>query len=208
MKERIAIGGSAANPPHLGHLALINHLLEFGGFDKIIWIPSGNRKDKNNLISPDHRVAMTMLNFDLDWLYKKKSVFMINFQDVYGENQPTIYWMNEMQNQNPAAEIIWYTGVDSVVPQEHFGGKCEIEKKWFCGEELMREWTFCILPRIGYIHPLKLQLPSQFFILDGNLPNISSTDICRRISSGKPFEHLVSKEVNAYIKRFGLYGYE
>ena len=43
--KRIAIGGSAANPPHTGHLALIEALIHSNLFDVVIWIPSGNRPD-------------------------------------------------------------------------------------------------------------------------------------------------------------------
>ena len=100
MKERIAIGGSAADPTHLGHYALIDLLLNKGGFDKIIWIPSGEREDKKRLINSDHRVAMTMLTFPLNWFYAQKTVFLINFQDVYGVNRPTIYWLRKMKREN------------------------------------------------------------------------------------------------------------
>ncbi len=48
---RIAIGGSAANPPHWGHLQLLIVLLECGLFDRIIWIISGSRADKDLVLS-------------------------------------------------------------------------------------------------------------------------------------------------------------
>jgi nicotinate-nucleotide adenylyltransferase len=208
MKERITIGGSAADPPHLGHRILIKCLLQCGKFDKIIWIPSGNRRDKKNLIASDHRVTMTMLTFPKEWFYGEGPVFLINFQNVYGVNRPTLYWLQEVRRENLNAEISWYTGVDSIMPQDGFGGKCEIERKWFNGLRLMKEQRFYILPRgEKYPHPSQIALPPQFEILDEELPDISSTDIRRKIVRGEKFEHLVTPEVAAYIKRFRLYSW-
>jgi len=59
--EQIAIGGSAANPPHNGHALLISKLLECNLFTKVIWIISGDREDKECSVFPDDRVAMTEL---------------------------------------------------------------------------------------------------------------------------------------------------
>jgi len=210
MKERITVGGSATDPPHLGHRALLDCLLRCGKFDKIIWILSGIRKDKKNLISPDHRAAMAMLTFPKEWLYAAEPVFVINFQDLYSANRPTYFWLKKIKEENLNAEVSWYTGVDSVVPQERFDGRCEIERQWFNGARLMKEWRFYILPRSGgkYPHHSQLSLPPQFEVIDEELPDISSTDIARKIARGERFEHLVTPEVAAYIKRHSLYGWK
>lgn len=205
-KLRIAMGGSAANPPHLGHLFLISALLHSGQFDRVIWVPSGDRQ-KKALVDPNHRAAMTMLTFPRRWLCRRKPEFIIDFSDVYGKNTPTIEWLLRLQKENPEAEIVWYTGADSVVPQEKYGGKCEIEAEWFRGAELMQKYNFCILPRPNYTHPSKLSLPPQFRVLECAMQEVSSTDIVRRIASGKEFEHLVAPDVARYIKQFQLYGW-
>jgi len=210
MKEEIVAGGSGSNPTHLGHKALLECLLNCGKFKKIIWILSGIREDKKNLISPDHRVAMTMLTLPKEWFYGQGPILIVSFRDVYGVNRPTSFWLKEIRKENPNAEISWYTGVDSVVPQDRFEGKCEIERQWINGVQLMKEHRFYILPRGGgrYPHPSQLSLPSQFEIIDEDLPDISSTDIVRKIAKGERFEHLVTPEVAAYIKRHRLYGWK
>jgi nicotinic acid mononucleotide adenylyltransferase len=60
-KLRIGVGGSAANPPHWGHIELLKKLLDSGKFDKLIWIPSGIRPDKPGAIEAEHRKKMTEL---------------------------------------------------------------------------------------------------------------------------------------------------
>ena len=201
--KRIAIGGSAANPPHTGHLALIEALIHSNLFDVVIWIPSGNRPDKEMEIEPDHRVAMTELTFPSILRVRSGTTLVIKYDDVYKSNTPTINRLEALQSEYPDSEITWYTGADSVIPQKKYGGKCEIEVKWIRGEELFQNWNFLILPRSGYRQPNNL--PANFKIFGVKLPNVASSHIRQLIASGQPFEHLVTAEVAEYIKRFGLY---
>ena len=133
--ERIAIGGSAANPPHNGHILLISKLLECRLFTKVIWVISGNREDKKYSVSPDDRVAMTELTVGpLRMQYNTELI--IRYNDVYYENTSTYDCIRNLEKEFPDAEITWYTGSDSVILK--YGDKCEIEAKWYNGEHLMR----------------------------------------------------------------------
>ena len=205
MAYRIAVGGSAANPPQIGHQALINALVSCGRFDEVIWIPSGSREDKKWDVDPDHRVAMTELTFPNILRIRSGTTLTIKYDDVYSNNTPTINRLRQLSKDYPDAEIYWYTGVDSIVPKDEFDGRCTIEEVWTEGEELMRNWKFIILPRVGYTMPKNLT--PNFEILDVELPDVSSSEIRELIEQGQPFEHLVTIEVAEYIKRFNLYNY-
>lgn len=204
-KLRIGIGGSAANPPQLGHRHLVEGLLNSKQFDEVFWIPSGVRPDKEGFVSPDHRVAMTLLTFPNEWLWQGETKFNIKFNDVYSGNTPTIEVIENFQREYPDAEITWFTGVDSVVPQERFGGKCEIQAVWIRGEELYNNYNFLVLPRPGYSDPKILNLPENFKIFDEPQLDVTSTEIRRRIKNGESIEGLVTPEVAEYIRRNNLY---
>jgi len=77
-KLRIGIGGSAANPPQLGHRHMVEGLLKSSRFDEIYWIPSGVRPDKDGFVSPDNRVAMTLLTFRPSGCGKEKQNLISN----------------------------------------------------------------------------------------------------------------------------------
>ncbi|MFC1598629.1 nicotinate-nicotinamide nucleotide adenylyltransferase [Patescibacteria group bacterium] len=205
MKNQIAVGGSAANPPHIGHLALLKALLATDRFSKVMWIPSGHRPDKPGFIGPEHRVFMTKLTFNE--LQQKDKRLLVNLSDVYGENMPTIKWLEILSAQNPTTEIIWYTGIDSVIPLNRFQGKCEIEARWQQGEKLIKNYKFLIIPRAGFPHPSQIQIPLQNFeILDVELPNIASTTIRQLIDNGNPdFQKFVTPDVAEYIEEKKLY---
>lgn len=202
--RRIAIGGSAANPPHLGHRKLIDGLLKSGAFDTVIWIPSGDRDDKEYHVSQDDRVAMTQLTFPSIWLIGKPQ-FRTRFNDVYNANTPTIEVIEEFERKFPEDQIVWFTGADSVFPREDLDGKCDLET-WDRGEELMQK-RFCIIPRPGYPDPRLLCLPNQFEVVDVEQLGINSSDVRSLIRKGLAFEGLVTYEVAEYIKQNKLYGY-
>ena len=56
MKIGIFIG--SFNPPHLGHLDIIKHLLNKKYVDKILIVPTKNYWNKTNLIDINKRIAM------------------------------------------------------------------------------------------------------------------------------------------------------
>jgi len=146
---------------------------------------------------------MTTLTFPASWLHKG---LVVRYADVYGENTPTIEWLERLREEYPDAEITWYTGVDSVVPRSEFGGECEIEHYWVRGQELMSDWPFLIIPRPGYEDPRNLNLPKQFKIMtNARLPDTASSEARRRIADGISITDLVMPEVEQYIHLHGLY---
>ena len=204
--RKIAVGGSAADPPHNGHYAVIKKLIELERFDLVIWILSGFRPDKNLKVIPDDRVAMTELMLDKTWRTKPGTRLVVKYDDVYNKNTPTAKRIHRLEHEYPGAEIVWFTGSDSVIPRPEFGGKCEIEVNWTYGQYLMVHKKFIILNRPGY--EIDFGLPENFEVLDVQVPSISSSDIRSRIKFGQEFEHLVHPEVGAYIKRNQLYGWK
>ena len=55
MKIGIYVG--SFNPPHKGHIKIVNHLIS-KYLDKVIIIPTGNYWDKLDLVNIDHRINM------------------------------------------------------------------------------------------------------------------------------------------------------
>lgn len=203
-KLRIGVGGSAANPVHLGHFHLAKGLLESGRFDRVVWMPCGKRPDKPNLVDGAHRLSMTKAMF-APLLAHPQTEFVIDERDLEGVARPTIDLLRDFSREYPDAEVAWYTGVDSVIPREEHGGKCDIEAWWDEGEELMRKWKFVIAPRVGCPHPSTLSLPPQFETLEIEVPDISSTYLRAAIKKGEGYEEWLTPEVAAYIKAHGLY---
>ncbi len=203
--KSIAVGGSAADPPHLSHFDLLRHLITLERFDLVIWILSGFRKDKNQHSDPNDRVIMTELMIPKIWRTKSGTRLQVRYDDVFKKNTPTILWLKRLQKQYSGAQLTWFTGIDSVVPQRYYGKRCEIEACWEGGRELMRDWNFLIFPRRGFPIP---KLPPNFEVVAANLRGTASSHIRDLIRSGQPFEKLLTRKVADYIKLNRLYGYQ
>lgn len=193
---KIAIGGSAANPPHFGHKKLVEAILATGEFDEVRWIVSGNRPDKPGLISSRQRWEMTKCLFGDN--HPAKIIYEA------GLAIPTIKVLDEVGKIYPQAKIVWYCGADHFVSRKKFGGKCDIPGFWHKGEKLFREQEFLIVPRKGIDMKL-LQLPKKYQILNVAIPEISSTEIRRRIADNKSVNQLVGNVVAEYIRNNRLY---
>ncbi len=208
MSKPIAIGGSAANPATVGHFKLLEWLLHSGKFSTVIWIVSGTRSDKKDLIEHDHRMALTLLAFPQEWFLLKDVRFVVSFEDVYKENTPTIDWLEKIQKVYPDNKIVWYTGADSIIPKEEHGNLSEIEGKWDRGEELVKNWNFLVFQRKGYADLRNFSFGDNFEIADFETPEVSSSEVRRRILAGESFSDLVVPNVEKYIKQNELYGYK
>jgi len=202
-----AVGGSAADPPHKGHLAVLEKLYLSGLFDRIIWIISGDRQDKRIRVCPNDRIAMTELMVKRKMRAGSYPDLVLLYDGIYQRNITTIDWLeNILPGRYPGEEFHWFTGSDSVIPRRELGGRSEIEAKWADGPRLFYHFPFIVVERALY--PLEgLGLPANFMIMPGSVRDISSSNIRRLIADGKRFEHLVSKPVADYVKRHGLYGY-
>ena len=206
-EKYIAVGGSASDPCHLGHHALVNAVIKSNLFDEVRWVVSGTRFDKLLMASADDRIATSVRTFPREWHNLDRPRFSVDFEGAAETNVPTIEYLEFLQARHKEAEIVWFTGSDVLVPREELSGKCPMET-WIRGEELVRNWKFLVLPRESYPHPSTLGLPSNFTILDVKIANFSSTYIREQINAGKVFEHMLSHDVVRYIKENNLYGWD
>ena len=58
---RIGIFGGSFNPPHKMHKNIALNLIKNNYLDKAIYVPTGNKYNKNNLIDSTHRYNMIKL---------------------------------------------------------------------------------------------------------------------------------------------------
>jgi nicotinate (nicotinamide) nucleotide adenylyltransferase len=192
---KIAVGGSAANPPHFGHKQVVEAVVKTSDFNQVLWIVSGDRPDKPGL--PDSKIRWQM----------GKMLFANNkYVSVLYEQEravPTCYVIDDLQTQYPLAKIVWYCGADHFVPRQQFRGKCDILGFWDKGKHLFENQEFLIIPRKG-IDMGKLQLPQKYQILDVQIPEISSTKIRHKIKAGKKVTETLP-EIVKHIKKNNLY---
>lgn len=205
--NRIAFLGSATDPFHWGHLAVIDRVRTSGLFDLVIFFPSGFSQFKPNSTSTIHRAQLAILGIPKSWLFASRPTAPVelNLSNVYREDVPTIVQFEQLEHRFPEDEITWVTGSDWATPDST--GRIKLET-FHRSDELMTK-NVLVIPRPGYVTEYQVSLPDNFHWLSATLPDLSSSGIAAQITQGDPiWRNHVPIEVAAYIIRNRLYGYQ
>lgn len=208
MTTRLAVGGSSAYPPTIGHKIFLEALLNCGLFDTVVWIVSGKRNDKDYQIDPLHRQNMTnLLVEDLSYDHSVAKLIVVN-EKLDQPNTPTISWLEQYAIDFPSATIYLYTGSDSIIPHPEWQNLCEIEAKWFRGTEIIK-YPIVVIPRKDFELPLVgdpiYDRFSDLIILGKNTPSVSSTLIRTNIKANLPWQFATTPKIASYIEKQKLF---
>lgn len=186
MKIGVYVG--SFNPPHKGHIGVINHLLNNKIVDKILVIPTGNYWDKTDLIDIKDRINMFKL------YENEKIIINDKLNDL-----PYTYMILEELRKDKTNEYNLIIGSDNVISFH----------KWKHYEEILSD-EIIVLPREKIIS--NDNIPNDLFknfhvINDFNLIDISSTRIRELILSKKYDDvlELIDEQVLNYIIKNNLY---
>lgn len=196
---RIGIFGGTFDPIHVGHLILAEEAWRRLGLDRVYLVPAGDPPHKRDrrLTSVEHRVRMAELATD--------DVDHIRVSRIDAD-RPGPHYTSDMvrlvRQRVPAGTDVYYLmGMDSLrdLPTWH-------EADW-----LVRNCRLVALSRHDVEMDwdrLEAALPGvreQVIILDMPELEISSHVIQARVRDGLPIRYQVLREVDAYIRAYGLY---
>lgn len=193
MKKRIALFGGSFNPPGIHHRLMAQALIPH--FDAIVIVPCGPRPDKptTNEIEPHHRATMVDINF------AGLSKVRVELFDLENATFTRTHALQEMFEQE--GEIWHVIGTDLIqggATQQSF-----IEKQWFYGDTIWTAFNFVVFTRLDTPYDEK-DLPPKSMVVKTNIGG-ASTVIREAIFSHRPFDHLLTPQVLAYIERHNLY---
>lgn len=184
MKIGIYVG--SFNPVHLGHIKIVNYLLEKNYLDRIYVVPTKNYWDKNDLIDLKYRIDM------LKYI-EKANVFIDEVNNNLSYTYQVLYEYSKLYSKDDIYLII---GADNIINFD----------KWKNIDEILT-YKVIVLNRNNidiekYIKEFGYDL-KRFVVLD-DYPylNISASEIREDIEENKI--HLDEKVYN-YIKTNNLY---
>jgi nicotinate-nucleotide adenylyltransferase len=181
--HEVALFGGSFNPPHVAHLLAGCYLLATRDLD--LWImPCANHPFGKELQPFEERLAMCRLL--AAELGPRASATEIE-AELGGEGR-TIDTVLALQALHRDLSFRLVVGAD-VLLERH------LWKRW---DDLSRLAPPIVLGRDGVD-------PPEGFELEITLPQVSSTEIRRRISAGEPVDRLVPRSVLAHIRARGLY---
>ena len=180
MKLGIYIG--SFNPPHKGHIKVVNYLLIKKIVDKVLIIPTMSYWDKTDLISIIDRINMLKI-------YENKNILIDNKHNNY----PYTYeLMRVLKKEYPKDKLYLIIGADNIIDFD----------KWKNYQELL-EYNIIVMNRdnIDINYYIKKLGKNNFTILnDYPYISISSTEIRNNLNN-----KYLDKEVLDYIKKNNLY---
>lgn len=196
---RIGIFGGSFNPPHEMHKNIALNLIEYGYLDKVVYVPTGDRYEKKDLIKAKDRYAMLKLLTD-NYENLEVSDYEIKNSLVY-----TYETLTYFRQKYPSDELYFICGTDNLKDLP----------TWKNYQYLLKNFKFIIIPRNNDNLEELLQkykdYQANFIITNLPLNNISSTSIREILNqekqeiSIKKLEKKLEPSILTYINKNNLY---
>ncbi len=205
---KIGIFGGTFNPPHKGHVRMVEKVTEELELDKVFIIPNKipTYKRCNDLADNRDRVAMCKLAF-------KNPKYEISTMEMDSENDSyTIYTVDALRKKYPNDELYVIIGSDMFL----------IFHKWYKYKEILEKCNICVVSRLNDENVLQELRTYAFDKLGIYIPardaknihislldafEVSSTDIRERTEIGRSIYGLVDPEIIEYMEKNKLYGF-
>lgn len=196
--RRVGVMGGTFNPIHNGHLVAAEEARHAFALEEVVFVPAGHpwQKEHTDVAPAEHRYLMAVIATANNPAFTVSRIEIDRDGPTY-----TIDTLRALRAERPGAELHFITGADAVLQI----------LSWKDPGAVLREARFIAATRPGYdLERLEKELPEgledRVAVLEIPALAISSTDVRRRASEGRPIRYLVPDGVAAYIEKTGLYG--
>ncbi len=210
---KIGVFGGTFNPIHYGHLRAAEETREILALDKVLFVPSGNPPLKSeDLADALKRYKMVRLA-----VVRNRFFDVLDIECVKSEKSYTVETLEVLLRQHRDAELYFMLGIDAFLDIPN----------WWRPEQLVSMVNFAVVSRPGREFDEMLSSPYAktkdlaesggesltFELLSGRKAelvkitplDISSSDIRRRIRSGRSIKYLLPEDVESFIISNKLY---
>lgn len=173
--KKVALFGGTFDPPHLGHLKMVEVALAKPEIEAV-WVVPCFEHPFGKLMSPfEHRLEMCKLAFSSF----EKRVRVLSVEKEFKGKSYTFRTLSHLKKKYPNLSFVLLVGKD--VMQD--------VSKWYRYEDLKKEVEWFVLPRGK----------------KSMIPDVSATSIRKRVCEGKAVGAFVPENVIEYILKNGLY---
>jgi nicotinate-nucleotide adenylyltransferase len=189
-KLRLGVMGGTFDPIHHGHLVAASEAASALQLDEVIFVPTGEPWQKKQVSEGEHRYLMTVIATASNPRFKVSRVDIDRAGPTY-----TIDTLRDIRASYPDAELFFISGADAIAQI----------LSWKDVEEIWPLAHFVAVSRPGH----KLLIPNvpegAVSTLEVPALAISSTDVRKRVETGKPIWYLVPDGAVQYIAKHELY---
>lgn len=212
-RQRIGILGGTLDPIHVGHVETALRARQAVRLSSVIIMPARvpPHRQRGPAASPFHRFAMAALavnGIDDMWASDEE---LVSDGPSY-----TALTLERFHGRGVApSEIFFITGADAFA---------EIET-WYRYPHVLELANFVVISRPGLsavasvdripelrkrVMPMAVEVPvsapPSVFLVDASTPDVSSTEVRRRLRAGESVHGLVPESVERHIRQHRLYG--
>ena len=191
--ERIGFFGGSFDPVHLGHLIVAQDALEQMELDSIIFVPTATSplKEKEAEVGPDQRLSLLQLATNGNDRFEVSDVEIIR-----GGMSYTVDTVYLFKVKYPQSYLYWIIGADQAIRLD----------EWHRIEDLMEEVEFIVHTRPGVVGKLdESWTRCKIHEIESHAFDVSSSEVRKRIRSGRSLRYLVPDAVLEAIKEKKLY---
>ena len=185
--KKIGLYFGTFNPIHIGHLIIAESIMEWGDFDKVIFIPSYKPPHKlENISSVYHRINMLKI------IIKNKSFFEFSLIDIERKGITyTIDTILELKKKYvDEKKIFFLVGSDSILDFH----------KWKDYKSILNSCQIVVAPRPKFkIDKISKDIATKIMVADIPMLDISSSEINERLKKKLSITNFVTKEIEDYI---------
>jgi len=187
---RIGVMGGTFDPIHHGHLVAASEVAQSFDLDEVIFVPTGQPWQKDDVSLSEHRYLMTVIATASNPRFTVSRVDIDRAGPTY-----TIDTLRELKHQRPDAELFFITGADALAQI----------LSWRDHDELWDLAHFVAVSRPGHVLSTAGLPTDDVSQLEVPALAISSTDCRDRVHRGHPVWYLVPDGVVQYIAKHHLY---
>ncbi|MBX2988170.1 MAG: nicotinate (nicotinamide) nucleotide adenylyltransferase [Bdellovibrionaceae bacterium] len=212
--KRIGIFGGSFNPPHMGHVNSLQTVLKKMGLDRIHVVPSNQNPLKVQVEGPTPQQREEMIRLAMS---SYGDAFFIDDREIRrGGVSYTIDTLKEFRKDHAAENLFLIIGADNL----------ESFHEWKDYKKILTEANLIVTTRPGFEIPTSVEEMPEFLrdlveeadfnfielktgrsvqFLTLSDVEVSSSDIRKKLRSGRPVQKELPLSVESYIKEQGLY---
>lgn len=200
--EKIVIFGGTFNPIHLGHVEIINKVLELDDYDRIIVMPTAlpPHKISSDLACDADRFEMCRLATE-----GMEKVEVSDLELRRGGKSYTYDTLKNFKNSQPEIQLSLVCGGDMIVTF----------KNWYRFEDILKLAEIIAVRRVGIDNDRfkeavvdLLNIGGVVEVLNGQICDISSTEIKKHLDNKEYLSRFLPEKVYNYIVNNNLYSGE
>lgn len=179
---KVAVYSGSFNPLHIGHLAIIRHLIDEAGFDCVYLIVSPKNPLKDGISAASGRNRYNAAIAAVDRHNDLKSKIMVDDIELnMSEPHYTIHTLDALKERESGNSFTLTIGADNL---SGFS-------KWRDYKRILKEYGVAVFPRTGFdLESIKSSLLQEdqdykITLLNAEMVDISSTEIRDAMAEGK-----------------------